>query len=88
MILDNEVSHGHNARLYQVWNEKSNMMKIVADLNPFGSKYFLWLDIGAVRHSKYNHQPLVGSSRKKTWLKIVFAIFRLEIGQKTKVLYY
>ena len=34
-------------------------MKIVADFNPFSSTYFVWLDIGAVRHSRFNHQLMV-----------------------------
>ena len=35
------------------------MMKIVSDINPFLSSYFVWLDIGAVRHTQYNHQTMV-----------------------------
>ena len=57
--MDPEKGIGHNRLLYSVWNEKSNMMKIVADLNPFSSSYFVWLDIGAMRHSGYNHQVMV-----------------------------
>ena len=34
-------------------------MKIVSDINPFLSSYFVWLDIGAVRHTQYNHQTMV-----------------------------
>ena len=36
--------------LYIVWAEKTNLMKRAADTNHFNSFYFLWLDIGAVRH--------------------------------------
>ena len=57
--LDNEGARGHNRLLYKLWNEKTNMMKIVADFNPFNSSYFVWLDIGAVRHSRFNHQLMV-----------------------------
>ena len=56
---DPEQHPGHNRNLYCIWNEKTNMMKIVADINPFSSSYFVWLDIGAVRHSDYNHQKMM-----------------------------
>ena len=57
--LDKERAAGHNRLLYKLWNEKTHMMKIVADINPFSSSYFVWLDIGAVRHSRFNHQQMV-----------------------------
>lgn len=57
--LDPERQVGHSDKLYQIWNEKSNMIKLVADINPFDSQYFVWLDIGAIRHTLYNHQLLV-----------------------------
>ena len=57
--LDPERQVGHSDKLYQIWNEKSNMIKLVADINPFDSQYFVWLDIGAIRHTRYNHQLLV-----------------------------
>ena len=57
--MDPESGIGHNRDLYAVWNEKANMMKIVADDNPFSSSYFVWLDIGAVRQAGNNHQKLI-----------------------------
>ena len=57
--MDTEVGIGHNKDLYAVWNEKTNMMKMVADINPYSSSYFVWLDIGAVRQSGYNHQKMI-----------------------------
>ena len=48
--MDPEQEIGHNRALYTVWGEKTNFMKIAADENYFQSSYFLWLDIGAVRH--------------------------------------
>ena len=48
--MDPEQRIGHNRELYTVWSEKTNFMKIAADENFFQSSYFLWLDIGAVRH--------------------------------------
>ena len=49
-MMDPEQGIGHNRDLYIVWSEKTNLLKIVADNNYFNSDYFLWLDIGAVRH--------------------------------------
>ena len=43
---------GHNKELFWIWNEKTNMMKMVSDINPFSSSYFVWMDIGAVRHTE------------------------------------
>lgn len=57
--MDPEFGIGHNRHLYAVWNEKTNMMKIVADTNPYFSSYFVWLDIGAMRHPAYNHQKII-----------------------------
>ena len=57
--LDPEQGIGHNRDLYIIWNEKTNFVKIAADQNFFNSSYFLWLDIGAVRHevdSEFFHQ--------------------------------
>ena len=49
--LDPERGNGHNRLLYSVWNEKTNFMLTAAEKNYFDSDYFVWLDIGAVRHS-------------------------------------
>ena len=49
-MMDPEQGIGHNRDLYIVWSEKTNLIKIAADINYFNSDYFLWLDIGAVRH--------------------------------------
>ena len=57
--MDPEHGIGHNRDLYAVWNEKTNMMKMVADTNHFSSSYFVWLDIGAVRQTGYNHQKMI-----------------------------
>ena len=48
---DPEQGIGHNRDVYTVWNEKANFLKVAADQNYFSSSYFLWLDIGAVRHT-------------------------------------
>ena len=56
---DPEQGIGHNRDLYTVWSEKTNFLKIAAEENQFNSEYFLWLDIGAVRHQvRYTHIAL------------------------------
>ena len=49
--MDPEQGIGHNREPYTVWSEKTNFLKIAADKDYFNSSYFLWLDIGAVRHT-------------------------------------
>ena len=56
---DPQHTKGHTKELFWIWNEKTNMMKMVSDINPFLSSYFVWLDIGAIRHTLYNHNFLV-----------------------------
>jgi hypothetical protein len=40
----------HNPKLYMIWAEKSNFLKITAEENPFNSQYFMWCDIGCFRN--------------------------------------
>ena len=47
-----------NPWLYVVWNEKLSFVKKSIDLNPFNSSYFLWMDVGFLRHSMYNGKRL------------------------------
>jgi len=56
---DHELAVGHSRLLYWIWNEKTHLMKIAADLNTFSSSYFVWLDIGAVREESNNHKKLL-----------------------------
>ena len=62
---DPEQDIGHNRDLYKVWNEKTNMMKIASEQNPFSSSYFIWMDIGSVRESDRNHQQMVKNIPKE-----------------------
>jgi len=57
--LDPELEVGHSRELYWIWNEKSAMLKYVSETNPFSSEYFAWLDIGAIRHSRWNGRVLM-----------------------------
>ena len=31
----------------------------VADVNPYSSSYFVWIDAGSLRHERFNNQPLI-----------------------------
>jgi hypothetical protein len=46
--------HNHTIDLYKIWNEKIYFVKKTIEINPFNSKYFMWLDIGSFR-SKYHN---------------------------------
>ena len=43
----------HSVELYAVWCAKSFMLNRSAELNPFRTKYFLYVDAGAFRSSNY-----------------------------------
>ena len=49
----------HSPELYIIWQEKTNFLKRAKDLNPFGSEFFAWVDIGYFRTTKYNHQVML-----------------------------
>jgi hypothetical protein len=40
----------HSPELYAIWAQKAFFVKRAIDLNPFGTNYFLWCDIGAFRN--------------------------------------
>lgn len=43
----------HSLDLYAIWCAKSYMLNLSSSLNPFKSRYFLWIDGGSFRNSKY-----------------------------------
>ena len=47
-----------NTWLYVLWNEKLAFVKKSIDLSPFNSSYFLWMDVGFLRHGLYNGKRL------------------------------
>jgi len=57
--MDSEVAIGHNMFLYMIWSEKSHFLKRAIELDPFGSEYFLWTDIGCFRrpNTDFIHWP-------------------------------
>ncbi|CAF4165396.1 unnamed protein product [Adineta steineri] len=46
----------HSIELYAVWCAKSFILNRSAELNPFQTKYFLYIDAGAFRSSNYRFQ--------------------------------
>ena len=46
----------HSVELYAVWCAKSFMLNRSAELNPFRTKYFLYVDAGAFRSSSYRFE--------------------------------
>lgn len=43
----------HNGDLYAIWNAKTWLLNRVAQMNPFGSNYFFWQDIGGFRNPNH-----------------------------------
>ena len=50
----------HPPKLYVVWNNKPFFVEEAIDINPFGSKYYFWVDIGSQRQpaTKIKYWPL------------------------------
>jgi len=47
-----------NPLLYHVWNKKVHWLKKFADLNPFLSSHFLWIDAGYFRNILYDNSTV------------------------------
>ena len=47
------INSGLDPQIYWVWNSKMEFVKMGSDLNPFKSKFFVWVDAGLVRWDKY-----------------------------------
>lgn len=64
----------HSIELYQIWNEKCEMIRLAILDNNFKSEIFLWCDIGAFRDnniiSKYKNWP----NSKKFNNKLIFLL--------------
>lgn len=54
--LDSEKNI-NNIELYMIWAEKAQFLKLGAEMNPFGSEFFLWCDIGYFRNTP-EHIPI------------------------------
>jgi hypothetical protein len=47
----------HNPNLYAIWNLKAFIMNKTAQLNPFGSSFFIYSDLGAWRNGIIENWP-------------------------------
>ena len=66
----------HSVELYAVWCAKSFMLNRSAELNPFRTKYFLYVDAGAFRSSGYRFERWPSKSSIPT----IFSNQRLLLG--------
>jgi hypothetical protein len=57
--MDSEQGIHRDWRLYLVWNEKTSWLKDVSAHNPFRTKYFLWIDFGYIRESRFDNDLLM-----------------------------
>ncbi|CAF1313626.1 unnamed protein product [Rotaria magnacalcarata] len=56
----------HSVDLYSIWCAKSYMLNLTSSLNPFRSNYFLWIDAGSFRNTKYRFRHWPDARRIKT----------------------
>ena len=70
----------HSTELYVIWNEKTNFVNAVVNMNPFDTDFYCWCDIGLFRErekiSLYRNSPnkrvLETAVRDKIYLLNVF----------------
>ena len=56
--LDHEKAHSPS--LYAIWAQKPHFVRRAIELNPFGTEYFFWCDIGAFREGRLD--PVIQTS--------------------------
>ncbi len=94
-MMDIEKSIHKGEYLYWIWDEKSHWLKEIAILNPFQSKNFVWMDMGAFRNTKYNNKLVIQSdftnnkvlANKMIFLRISKAIRWLQSRYMSKFIY-
>ena len=59
----------HIPELYAIWASKPWMVLEVSKRNPFGSKYFFWIDIGSFRSQDHSHRTWPHLERLETFWK-------------------
>jgi len=68
----------HSYELYVLWNEKTNFVNAVVNMNPFNTEFYCWCDIGLFREkettSLYKNWPKIQSTiiHDKIYLLNVF----------------
>ena len=58
-LLDPESAIHRSVEVYWIWDEKAQFLKRAADLNPFDSTFFAWVDIGYFRTASYNGKRMI-----------------------------
>lgn len=71
----------HSPDLYAMWNSKPWMTAQVAKWNPFASKYFVWVDIGAWRSHQFRHWPSTQHFRRL----LLFGENKMVVGLVTPI---
>jgi galactoside 2-L-fucosyltransferase 1/2 len=59
---ENQKTFRADHRVYITNNEKMSFVHQSIAMNPFGSAYFVWVDIGILRHTRYNGMSLITDS--------------------------
>jgi Bacterial protein of unknown function (HtrL_YibB) len=49
----------HSKELYVIWNEKGHFLERAMELNPYGSDFFAWVDMGYLRDSLLENQRMI-----------------------------
>jgi galactoside 2-L-fucosyltransferase 1/2 len=70
-LLDPEQDIHTNPLIYIVWDSKVSFINQVITLNPFRSSYFMWVDIGCMRHDRFNGEWLVTDATPFTGDKVL-----------------
>ena len=60
--IDPERTIHKGYQLYWIWALKTYFVKTAAEINPYKSEYYLWLDIGMFRNSNFNHLDMISIS--------------------------
>ena len=71
---DKDPERYHSPEMYIVWQEKSNFLKRAKDLNPFGTDFFAWVDVGYFRTTQYNNKAMIKYIPKKLKANQVFLL--------------
>ena len=57
--IDPERGIHKDYRLYQIWSNKVDFLKLAVDENPFNSSFFAWVDMGYFRTNQYNGRTML-----------------------------
>ncbi len=60
--------------MYWVWNEKTDLLKKVVELNPFSSEHFYWIDMGSLRPAANTAKIHITSAEKIMDVKVMVEI--------------